>query len=74
MEQNNVHYVYTALASVAGGWSPSSTGSPRRFWGGAVEEIPDEDSVIVGRWHDLELVKLESEYSAGMFPHKSSKT
>lgn len=53
--------------SVPGGRSSSSTGDPRGFWRGAVEEVPDEDSVIVGGRNYLELVKLEAEYSAGMF-------
>lgn len=38
-----------------------------------IEEVPDEDSVIMGTADDLELVKLEPEHSAWMFLHTDSK-
>lgn len=33
---------------------------------GAVEEVPDEDGVVVGAAHDLELVELKPEHAARM--------
>ena len=33
---------------------------------GILQEVPDEDGVVMGAAHDLQLVKLEPEHAAGV--------